>query len=154
MTRPDAGYELLIARTFEAPRDVVYSIWTDIEHVRKWWGPKAFTATLAEWDFRVGGAYRIAITSERYGENWMGGRFIDIVANRRIVFTFAWEGANDSIGNETLVTVTFEEEGGKTTQSFHQTPFQNTDTRDSHVGGWNEVFDREQGYAEDVAKNK
>lgn len=153
MTRSDAGFELTIARTFNAPAAVVFEIWSTREHVSKWWAPKSFENGGVEWDFRVGGAYRVGITSEKYGLNWMGGHFVEIVPNQRIVFTFAWE-ANDSIGNETLITVTFEERDGQTLQTFHQTPFRNADTRDSHVEGWSGVIEREQSYAERVAKNK
>jgi uncharacterized protein YndB with AHSA1/START domain len=153
MTRSEAGFELSIARTFDAPVAIVFQIWSAREHVSKWWAPKTFDNTHVDWDFRVGGAYRIGITSEKYGLNWMGGHFVEIVPNQRIVFTFAWE-ANDSIGNETLITVAFEDRDGKTIQTFHQSPFQNADSRDSHLDGWSGVLDREVGYAERIAKNQ
>ena len=153
MTKPDAGYELSITRTFDAPVDIVFGIWADREHMIKWWGPKDFVTNSLELDFRVGGAYRACIV-HKDRESWMSGRFVEIETNRRIVFTFAWEGDADSIGNETLITITFSEADGKTTQTFHQTPFRDADRRDSHVRGWTEVINREQGYAECMAKNQ
>jgi uncharacterized protein YndB with AHSA1/START domain len=152
MLKSETGFELSIARSFDAPIATVFEIWTTREHVSKWWAPKTFENGGVEWDFRVGGAYRVGISSEKYGLNWMGGRFVEIVPNRRIVFTFAWE-ANDSIGNETLITVSFEERDGKTVQTFLQSPFQSADTRDSHVDGWGGVLEREAAYAERLAQN-
>jgi hypothetical protein len=53
---------------------------------------------------------------------------------------------------ETLITVTFEERDGRTIQSFHQAPFISVESRDSHVDGWDSCFNREQAYAEDLAR--
>ena len=143
---PDGTFDLLIARTFDAPVPLVFSLWESRDHMLRWWGPKDFTCTAVELDFRAGGAYRICIVSAQYGENWMGGTFREIVKNQRIVMTFAWEDGRDQEGVETLVTVTFSEEGGKTVQRFHQTPFLKEESRDSHIGGWSECFDGEQQY--------
>lgn len=90
--------------------------------------------------------------SEAYGESWMGGQFREIEKDKRIAYTFAWEDGRDQPGVDTLVTVTFTEQDGKTVQSFHQAPFISVEARDSHVGGWNECFDREQVYAESLAR--
>ena len=50
-----------------------------------------------------------------------------------------------------LVTVTFAEQDGRTVQTFHQTPFSSVEGRDSHVGGWNSMFDKQQVYVENLA---
>ncbi len=155
MTKSDpAAFELNIARTFDAPLDLVWRIWTHRDHVLKWWGPKDYETTDVDWDFRVGGAYRVVIANTSGGGNSMGGRFIEIVPNERIVLTFAWSPGNDPIGQETLITVTFSEANGRTTQTFHQSAFRDADTRDSHVGGWTQVIDREQAYIDAAAKNQ
>ncbi|MGF1623842.1 MAG: SRPBCC domain-containing protein [Alphaproteobacteria bacterium] len=149
--RQPADDELLIVRTFDAPIALVFRVWEQREHMIRWWGPRDFTCTALDVDFRPGGAWRACIVSDAYGETWMSGAFREIVRDRRIVFTFAWEGGDQQPGVETLVTVTFEERDGKTTQTFHQAPFVSVETRDSHVSGWNECFDREQSYAEHLA---
>jgi uncharacterized protein YndB with AHSA1/START domain len=59
----------------------------------------------------------------------------------RVVFTFAWEEEGER-GLDTLVTVTFAEQGGKTQMTFRQTPFQSVEERDGHRGGWSSSFDR------------
>jgi len=53
---------------------------------------------------------------------------------------------------KTLVTITFEEKGGKTVQTFHQGPFLNVERRDSHVGGGTSTFDKLAAYATQIAK--
>lgn len=141
-----ADDELLITRSFRAPVALVFRAW-EREHRIRWWGPREFTCTHLEQDFRPGGAWRACIVSDASGESWMSGRFREIERERRIVFTFAWEG-RDRPGIDTLVTVSFAEEDGRTVQSFHQAPFLAVETRDSHIGGWNECFDRETRYVE------
>ena len=147
-----ADDELLITRTFDAPVSVVFGIWEQREHMIRWWGPKAFTCTSLDLDFRPGGRWRACIESEAHGQSWMGGQFREIEKDRRIVFTFAWEDGRDQPGVDTLVTVTFTEQHGKTVQSFHQAPFLHVEGRDSHIGGWNQCFDKERAYAESLAK--
>ncbi|SDR56972.1 Uncharacterized conserved protein YndB, AHSA1/START domain [Rhizobiales bacterium GAS191] len=147
-----ADDELLITRTFDAPVSLVFRIWAERDHMIRWLGPEGFTCTSLELDFRPGGAWRACIESEAYGQSWMGGEFREIETNKRIVYSFAWEDGRDQPRMDTLVTVTFEEEDGKTVQSFHQAPFLHVEGRDSHIGGWNSCFNREQAYAESLAK--
>ncbi|GLS28559.1 Uncharacterized conserved protein YndB, AHSA1/START domain [Mesorhizobium albiziae] len=150
-TKPLADDELLIVRTFDAPASLVFRIWELPEHMVRWLGPEDFTCTALEHDFRPGGAWRACIVADAYGESWMGGRFREIERNKRIVTSFAWED-KDRPGMDTLITVTFEERDGKTVQTFHQTPFISVEERDSHVGGWNSCFNREQTYVEQLAR--
>jgi uncharacterized protein YndB with AHSA1/START domain len=147
-----ADNELLITRTFDAPPSVLFALWSKPGHLKRWMGPANFTCPEAEIDFRVGGSYRAMIKSKEQGENWFGGVYREIIPNRRLVFTFAWDNDGPSAGVETLVTITFEERGGKTVQTFHQSPFLNVERRDSHVGGWTEAFDKLGAYAAKIAK--
>jgi uncharacterized protein YndB with AHSA1/START domain len=149
-----ADDELRIVRTFDAPVAQVFRIWAERDHMIRWWGPKDFTCTALDMDFRPGGAWRACIVADAWGELWTGGRIREIEPNRRIVLTFAWEEERDRPGHETLVTVTFAETDGKTVQTFHQAPFLNVEARDSHIVGWNECFDREQDYAEAIARRE
>ena len=49
--------ELVIMREFNAPRELVWRAFTEPEQIKKWWGPKAFTAPVVKIDLRVGGEY-------------------------------------------------------------------------------------------------
>lgn len=49
--------ELVITRIFDAPRELVWKAWTEPERVKRWWGPKVFTAPFVKIDLHVGGEY-------------------------------------------------------------------------------------------------
>jgi uncharacterized protein YndB with AHSA1/START domain len=147
-----ADDELLIVRTFDAPADVVFSMWSDRKHFASWMGPESFACLEAEIDFRVGGRYRAMISSGPDSENRFGGVYREIVPNRRLVFTFAWDNDGPAAGVETLVTIQFEAQGDKTVQTFHQTPFLSVERRDSHVGGWSSAFNKLGAYVSKIAK--
>lgn len=143
--------ELLLVRAFSAPVSLVFQLWADAEHRKRWWGPKGFTCTHLDSDFRPGGAWRTCFESEKHGANWSGGVYREIERDRRLVFTFAWD-EGPAGGVETVCTVTFAEQNGATIQTFHQTPFHDRARRDSHVVGWSQVLDRQQAYAETQAQ--
>ncbi|MBI1251855.1 MAG: SRPBCC domain-containing protein [Alphaproteobacteria bacterium] len=137
-----ADDELLIVRTFDAPASLIFAMWTQPEHFKRWMGPQSFSCPVAEMDVRVGGAYRGMIVSPENGENWFFGTYREIIHGERLVFTFQWDNDGPSAGVETLITITFSERDGKTTQTFHQTPFLSQARRDSHVGGWTSSFEK------------
>jgi uncharacterized protein YndB with AHSA1/START domain len=142
--------ELLIERAFDAPLALVYRLWEDRDHVLRWWGPEAFTVLELDWDLTPGRPWRGAMAAKDYGLARFGGVIREVERNRRLVFTFRWdEGPGAEL--DTLVTVTFAEKDGKTLQSFHQAPFSTVAIRDSHVGGWNSLFNRQQRYVENIA---
>ena len=90
------------------------------------------------------------MVSKQYGLNRFSGIIREVERNRRIVFSFRWD-QDAEFDHDTVVTVTFAERDGKTIQSFHQTPFTTVASRDSHVGGWNSLFNRQQLYVENFA---
>jgi uncharacterized protein YndB with AHSA1/START domain len=136
-----ARHELVITRTFDAPRALVFKAWSKAEHAARWFGPKDFTVPHCKMDFRVGGAYRACIRAADGKEYWMRGSYREIVEPERIVFTFAWEEDGER-GRDTVITVTFAEQGDKTRMTFRQAFFESISERDSHNEGWNECFDR------------
>ena len=146
--------ELLIERTFDAPVALVFRVWADRDHMMRWLGPKDFTCTHLDYRLPRSAANGAPVSlPTQYGESWMGGEFKEIEKNKRIVYTFAWDGetmTNTAI--ETIITVTFAEKDGKTLQSFHQTPFNLGRVARQPYGGWDESFDREQTYLENIAK--
>ena len=134
--------ELVLTRLINARREVVFAAFTDPRRVSQWWGPKDFPATHVEIDARVGGRWRNCLTAVADGrELWQHGVFREVVPFSRLVFTFVWEEEGER-GLETLVTVTFSDESGRTRLTLRQTPFQSTTERDGHGGGWTSTFDR------------
>ena len=56
-TSPTADREISTTRVFDAPRELVWEVWTRPEHIEKWWGPDGFTNTTKEYDLRPGGLW-------------------------------------------------------------------------------------------------
>jgi uncharacterized protein YndB with AHSA1/START domain len=113
-TAPFAERELVLTRVFDAPRALVFKMWTDPKHLAEWWGPKGFTNPVCEVDLKPGGAFRIVMRAPDGAEYPMKGVFREIVPPSRLVFTNI---AVDKDGHpiiDGLTTVTFAEEGGKT----------------------------------------
>jgi uncharacterized protein YndB with AHSA1/START domain len=139
--------ELLIERIFDAPRELVFAVWTQPEHLMHWWGPKTFTPIGVEQDFRVGGTYRYGMKSAEGREIWKTGVYQEIVPNERIVMTFKWE--DGAWGVDNVVTVTFTPmASGRTLLRFHQSPFKTVEARDSHVQGWTSLLEKLNTYLE------
>lgn len=143
--------ELVITREFDAPVALVFRVWAEREHMVQWLGPHDFECTHLEMDFQPQGEWTACITSEEHGENWMGGRYLEIERDARIVYTFSWLDEHKRPKFETRITVTLVERNGKTVQTFHQAPFESVTSRDSHIGGWSGSFDKEQAYVEHLA---
>ena len=155
-----AQHELHITRVFDAPRELVWKVWTDPEHIKHWSGPRQFFATDIENDPRPGGRWRLRLHSDGFDvgdgvlrklDLWQGGVNREVVEPERLVFTFKWDqnpGLSENV--ETVITITFEECGGKTTMNFRQAFFVTSGDRDGHMRGWNSSFDKLGDYLREV----
>ena len=114
-TKPSAERELTITRAFDAPRSLVFKMWTDPKHMAQWWGPHDFTNPVCELDVRPGGAILIHMRAPNGEVHPMTGVFREIVEPERLVFAIAVDDADGNRLLEGLTTVTFAEQGGKTT---------------------------------------
>jgi len=114
--------EMVISRVFNAPRDLLWQVWSDCEHLAHWWGPKGWELSFCQMDFRVGGIWRYCMTGP--GENneemasWGRSLYQEIVAQEKIVSVDAFTDAAGNVIEEMpqmVLTVTFEDLGDKTT---------------------------------------
>ena len=103
--------QILITRTFEAPRHLVYKAYTTPELIKRWWGGDRGEVTLTEVDLRVGGRWRYVMTANGGYEVGFHGKYREIVPNERLVYTETFEGMPEAEG---LNIVTFDEEDGRT----------------------------------------
>jgi len=121
-----------ISRTFDAPLPLVWAVYSQKEHLEKWWGPKGFVWVSGGLDFRPGGMLHYGMRSPDGHIMW--GKFVyrEIVPMKRIVFrnsfsdeagatTRAPFAANFPL--EVMNTVLFSEKDGKTTLDMTGTPF-------------------------------
>jgi uncharacterized protein YndB with AHSA1/START domain len=138
-----AGEVLVIERTFDAPRDLVFRAWTDPEHQRRWFAPHNYPLTHHRADIRPGGQWRLCMQSPKNEQHWAAGIYHEIIPNERLVFTHAWDAPCDGEPpRTTLITVTFADAGsGRTRMVFRQAGLPSVASRESHRGGWTEVFE-------------
>ncbi len=146
--------DLVITRVFDAPRELVWKAWTEPERFMKWWGPKMFTSPACEMDVRVGGTYLWCMQWPDGRRNYTTGTFLEVVPPERLVYT---DSFSDEAGNvvpatyyglpgemplEQRVTVTLEDDGGKTKMTLRHEGFPVGDMSEMAGQGWNESFDK------------
>ena len=104
-------HDILITRSFDAPRELVFKAHTNPEAVAQWWGQASSETVVDELDARAGGRWRF-VEKDVDGNEWgFHGVYHDTVAPERIVSTFEFEGMP---GHVLLETTTFEEQDGRT----------------------------------------
>jgi len=128
--------ELVIARTFNAPRALVWKAFTEAEHLAQWWGPKGSEIKVNKLQFQPGGIF---LYSMEMAGKMMWGRFIykEIIAPEKIIFINSFSDENGGITAnpwfpgpwplEIMNTVLFTEENGKTTITLHGGPINATE---------------------------
>jgi len=141
-----AESELVITRIFAASRRLVFKMWTEPEHLVRWWGPRGFATISSQMDVRPGGTWSRSMRAADGNVIRKHGVYREIMAPERLVFTYVTDDPEGNPGPETLVTVTFAELGGKTMLTLHQAAFQSVAARDDHRRGWTEVLERFAAY--------
>ena len=150
----------VISRVLDAPRDRVWAAWTEVEHVKRWWGPKGFTVTHCALDLKPGGKGHYCLRGPDGKEMW--GRFVyrEIRKPERLVWINSFSDKdgglsvhpmNPSWPREMLTTVSFKELGGKTEVTVEWIPVDGSselerktfdDGRNSMKMGWTGTLDQ------------
>ncbi len=146
-TTEASSHELVMERTFDAPRELVFQAWTDPAHVAQWWGPRHFTNPVCEVDARAGGKINIHMQSPDGEVYPMSGLFDEVVEPERLVLTAG--AVDDEDGEPQLLvrtTVTFEDVDGRTKLTMHAVVIKATvAAQDALAGmeeGWSQSFER------------
>jgi uncharacterized protein YndB with AHSA1/START domain len=139
--------ELVLERTFDSPRDLVFKVWTTPEHLAKWWGPEGFTTTVETLELRPGGNLLLTMHSPDGFAIPTKGTFQEIIQDEKLVFTTS--SFEDDMGNaqlEVLNTITLTEENGKTKLTLHALVLKSTPAVAGSLAGmkegWNSSLDR------------
>jgi uncharacterized protein YndB with AHSA1/START domain len=131
-----------VSRMIRADAERLFQAWTDPTRLTHWWRQEA-----AGWEFagatidlRVGGSYRLAMTSPDGKVHTAVGVYRQIERPVRLVFTWNWEEQMGSVG-ETLVTVDFREKGANATEVVvtHEA-FADRAHMPRHEQGWTELL--------------
>jgi uncharacterized protein YndB with AHSA1/START domain len=154
-----AGEEVMIVRDLAFPRDRVFAAWTDVEHLKHWWGPKGFTVAHAKLDLRAGGTFHYRLEAPGGEEMWGKFVFREVKTPERLVWVNSFSdpagGTARHPGHggwplEMLVDVTFLENDGGTTITLRSRPVNATEAErkvfeeghDSMRGGFGGTFDQ------------
>jgi uncharacterized protein YndB with AHSA1/START domain len=98
--------EIRITRTFKAPIDLMWEVWTTPEHIVNWWGPNGFTSTIHKIDVEEGGEWKLTLHGPD-GTNYPNRSiFKEIIPFKKIVF--------EHFNPHFITTVLFESKGKET----------------------------------------
>lgn len=120
--KKDQDVELVIQRTLQAPRQLVWKAFTEAKHLENWWGPKGSKIAIKKFDFRTDGIFHYSM---ELGGQLMWGRFIykEIAEPEKIVFVSSFSDENGGISKapfldnfppEILNVFTLHDKGGIT----------------------------------------
>jgi uncharacterized protein YndB with AHSA1/START domain len=146
---------LVITRLINAPRELVYKVWTQPEHVKHWWGPNGFTTTIISMDVRVGGEKKFIMHGPDGTDYPNLNVYTEVIPNEKLVYKHGTGEENDT--REFLTTVTFEEESGKTRvtiKMLFQTPSARNFVVEKYgaVEGGNQTLNRLDEYVQQMQK--
>lgn len=119
MTKGSLADAVVIERSFDAPVDLVWQMWTVPEHFEAWYGPAGAVVSVAKMDVRVGGPRLVSMEVETPGgrmKMWFAGEHLEVVEPKRLVYTEAVSDQDGAIPTEgvTEVRVELDEVGGRT----------------------------------------
>ena len=162
----------VISRIFDAPRDLVFKVFTDPEHMKHWWGPKGFKVIASEMDLRPGGTFHYGMQAPDGSTMW--GRFVyrEISAPERVVLINSFSDAEGGITRhpmspgwplELLSVFTLEElDDGRTKLTINWSPYNASDDeietfdkgRPSMTQGWSGTLEQLEAYLARIQKNQ
>ena len=146
LTEPQMQDEIVfVSRRFEAPRERVFSAWTDPRALQRWFGPQGARTVNAEVDLRVGGHYRFTMQTGEQGTVCVHGSYREIVFPDKLVFTWVLDDqgceGSEGIKAETLVTIEFVDVGGATQVRLTHEGLPTEKSRQGHAAGWESSLD-------------
>lgn len=165
-----SGKELVITRVFNAPRDVVFKMWTEVKHLGQWWGPKGFNITVKKFDLQPGGIFHYCMAGEGF-EMWGRFIFLEIIEPGKMVFIISFSDKDGEITRapfsatwplEVMNILTLAEQDGKTTLTLRGWAYNATDAerKDFEAGfesmnqGFGGTFDQLDEYLAKIYVNK
>jgi uncharacterized protein YndB with AHSA1/START domain len=153
---------IVIERTFDAPIELMWQLWTQPEHLKNWYGPQGFSLPHINFDTQVGGKRLMCMegpTPNGPMKVWLTGEFTEIVPNKRLVYTDCPSDENGNLvileGDTepliTVVTVEFEDLGDRTKMVMTHAGLPANEQGAS--AGWEQAANKLANYAETLRNN-
>lgn len=169
MTSPAPSKPFTISRTFEAPRALLWQVWTQPEHLGRWFSPKGVTPVSGKMDLRTGGSYHYCLRTPDGNDMWGKWVFREVTPPERMIWVHSFSDAQGGTTRhpmaanwplEMLSRATFTESGGKTTVTLEWTALNATpaeqkvfdDSHGSMRGGWTGTFEHLEAYLTEFRK--
>lgn len=124
--------DVRITRVFEATPEKLFVLWTNPEHLVRWYAPAGCTIEFRAIDVRAQGRFHSCIRTPEGYECWCIGIYHEVIPGKRLVYSMqvadaegnpahpAERGMDPTWPAETWVTITFEDLGGRTRLTLHQ----------------------------------
>ena len=158
--------DFVIARVFDAPRNLLWQCFTEVERMKQWWGPKGFTVIAATMDLRVGGTFHYGMKAPDGSTMWGLFTYREIVPLEKLVFVNAFSDEKGGVTRhpaaptwplKMLSTFTFEVAPGAKTKftvrwrTLDATPeeqatFDSDQSRVSMTNGWSGTMEQLEAY--------
>ncbi len=130
-------FELTQTRFLQAPRRKVFEAFIDERALRQWHCPRGMRVTEARCTASVGGEWSLAMVARDGTMHRVGGRYRELKAPERLVYSWAWQGENSPLaGVETLIEIDLAERDGGTELRLRHSGFPAAAVRDGHQQGW------------------
>lgn len=131
-----------IKRTFDAPIELVWTAWTQSEHIANWWSPKGIKTRIVEHEFSVGGKWKFVMPMPDGKEFIAEGIYTEIVQFKKIVSKADFKPMTEGVEIQAM----FKENGNKTDFIFHvvhpTVEYRIQQEKMGILNGWGSVFDR------------
>jgi uncharacterized protein YndB with AHSA1/START domain len=114
--------ELVLSRMFDAPRELVFEMYSKCEHIRHWWGPGDWPVTYCKMDFRVNGNWHYCMSGPDGKESWGKGIYQEIVRPEKIAWQDYFSDKDGTVNEKMpgmLIIVELADENGKTRMTSH-----------------------------------
>lgn len=146
--------EFTFTRLVDAPLERVWKAWTDPKQMAQWWGPKDFTNPVCKWDAKPGNDLHIDMKGPDGTLYPMGGKFHEVEAPHKLVFTSTALDSEGNVALEDKTTVTFTEFGNQTKLTIVAVIQKATSVGETYLQGMNEGWNQSLDKLEALLKQK
>ena len=122
---------------YKASLDSIFKAFTQPKLLTRWFAPMNMSVPKVDLDLKVGGECCFTMKDSDGNEVTTRGRFLEIVPNKKLAFTWGWENSHEPV---TTVSVSMRQQDGQTVVILTHEGFRNEEERNKHAAGWNDIL--------------